>query len=90
MEVCLEIWNLFLVEKKMSLVCFAHSRDILLNIQIYKLRCVLRTLWLVSYRLYIRLSKYGCDVTAYLPVLFYILVFASGYIKTSGHFLCLE
>ena len=28
-------------------------------------------LWLVSYRVYIRLCKHGCDVTACFPVLFY-------------------
>ena len=37
----------------------------------YKISCVLRTLWLVSYHVYIRLCKHGCDVTACFPVLFY-------------------
>ena len=37
----------------------------------YKTSCVLRTLWLVSYRVYIRLCKHGCDITACFPVLFY-------------------
>ena len=38
---------------------------------IYKIRCVLRTLLLVSYCVYIRLCKHDCNVTAYFPVLFY-------------------
>ena len=42
------------------------------TIHIYKISCVLRTLWLVSYCVYIRLCKHGCDVTAYFLLLFYI------------------
>ena len=34
-------------------------------------RIVLRTLWLVSYRVYIRLCKHGCHVTPCFSVLFY-------------------
>ena len=43
----------------------------LLYINIYKISCVLRTLWLVSYRINIRLCKHGSDVTACFPFLFY-------------------
>ena len=46
-------------------------RFLVLSVTIYKISCVLRTLWLISYHVYIRLSKYGFNVTAYFSVLFY-------------------
>ena len=55
-----------------SWVCFFRQFIFSTNaIYIYKISCVLRTLWLVSYRVYIRLCKHGCDVTEYFPVIFY-------------------
>lgn len=38
---------------------------------LYKISCVLRTLWLVSYHVYIRLCKHG-DITAYFTVLYLV------------------
>ena len=51
--------------------CKANQISHRVYIYINKISCVLRTLWFVCFRVYIRLCKHGCDITACFPVLFY-------------------